>query len=285
MDAVRYTDAPARREELLRRLSAEGYVSSSRVADELNVSEMTIRRDLRQLEAEGLARRVVGGASLPNLGHGRPFDERAVTGSGEKRSIAEACLDLLDGAVTVALDAGTTVASLAGMLAAGSTIITHSVPVIQAAIARDDVELVAVGGVYQSETRSFAGASARRTIADYSIDVAVLSATAVDTRGILCANALDAELKQELARAAHTTVLLVDHSKLGARAPIRVGGLDLVDVILTDAGADPDDLRALREAGATVVVAGEHTKRRAGHAATGAPASTPLTRDPGVGVS
>ncbi|WP_431219451.1 DeoR/GlpR family DNA-binding transcription regulator [Leifsonia xyli] len=254
---MRYTDAPARREELLRRLSVEGYVSSSRVAEELGVSEMTIRRDLRQLEEEGLARRVVGGASLPNLGHGRPFDERAVTGSGEKHSIAEACLDLLDGAVTVALDAGTTVAPLAGMLHRGTTIISHSAPVIQAAIERDDVELVAVGGVYQSETRSFAGATARRTIADYSVDVAVLSATAVDPRGILCANALDAELKQELSRAARTTILLVDHSKLGARAPIRVGGLELVDVILTDAGADPDDLQALRDAGATVVVAGE----------------------------
>ena len=253
---MRYTDAPARRDELLRRLSVEGYVSSSRVAEELGVSEMTIRRDLRQLESEGLARRVVGGASLPNLGHGRPFDERAVTGSGEKHAIAEACLDLLDGAATVALDAGTSVAPLAGMLRSGTTILSHSLPVIQAAIERDDVELVAVGGVYQSETRSFAGAAARRTIADYSVDVAVLSATAVDSRGILCANALDAELKQELARAARTTVLLVDHSKLGARAPIRVGGLDLVDVIVTDAGADPDDLQALRDAGATVVVAG-----------------------------
>lgn len=256
---MRYTDAPARREELLRRLSAEGYVSSSRVAEELGVSEMTIRRDLRQLEGEGLARRVVGGASLPNLGHGRPFDERAVTGSGEKHTIAEACLDLLDGATTVALDAGTTVAPLAGMLRAGTTIVSHSAPVIQAAIERDDVELVAVGGVYQSETRSFAGAAARRTIGDYAVDVAVLSATAVDTTGILCANALDAELKQELVRTARTRILLVDHSKLGSRAPIRVGGLDLVDVILTDAGADPDDLQALRDAGATVVVAGEHT--------------------------
>ena len=73
MDAVRYTDAPARREELLRRLSVEGYVSSSRVAEELGVSEMTIRRDLRQLEADGLARRVVGGASLPNLGPRSPL--------------------------------------------------------------------------------------------------------------------------------------------------------------------------------------------------------------------
>ncbi|MDN4597873.1 DeoR/GlpR family DNA-binding transcription regulator [Leifsonia virtsii] len=272
---MRYTDAPARREELLRRLSAEGYVSSSRVAEELGVSEMTIRRDLRQLEGDGLARRVVGGASLPNLGHGRPFDERAVTGSGEKRTIAEACLELLDGAATVALDAGTTVAPLAGMLRPGTTIVSHSAPVIQSAIERGDVELVAVGGVYQSETRSFAGAAARRTIAEYAVDVAVLSATAVDTTGILCANSLDAELKQELVRTARLRVLLVDHSKLGSRAPIRVGGLDLVDIILTDAGADPDDLKALRDAGATVVVAGEHTPAAAG----------PLGDETGVGVS
>jgi DeoR/GlpR family transcriptional regulator of sugar metabolism len=272
---VRYTDAPARREELLRRLSAEGYVSSSRVAEELGVSEMTIRRDLRQLEGEGLARRVVGGASLPNLGHGRPFDERAITGSGEKRAIAEACLDLLAGASTVALDAGTTVAPLAGMLRTGTTIVSHSAPVIQSAIERGDVELVAVGGVYQSETRSFAGAAARRTIAEYAVDVAVLSATAVDTTGILCANALDAELKQELVRTARTRVLLVDHSKLGSRAPIRVGGLDLVDVILTDAGADPDDLQAMRDAGATVVVAGDHAAALGGA----------LDDETGVGVS
>lgn len=252
---MRYTDAPARRDELLRRLAAEGYVSSTRIADELGVSEMTIRRDLRQLAADGLARRVVGGASLPDLGHGRPFEERAGTGSGEKSAIAAACLPLLSGASTIALDAGTTVAPLAGLLASGTTIVSHSAPVIQSAIERDDVELIGVGGVYQAETRSFAGGAARRAIADWSFDVAVLSATAVDATGILCANALDAELKQELARAACTTILLVDHSKLGARAPIRVGALDLVDVIVTDDGADPDDLRILTDAGVRVVVA------------------------------
>lgn len=252
---MRYTDAPARRDELLRRLTAEGYVSSTRVAEELGVSEMTIRRDLRQLAAEGLARRVVGGASLPDLGHGRPFDERAGTGSAEKRSIAAECLALLDGATTIALDAGTTVAALAGLVAPGTTIVSHSAPVIQSAIEREDVELIAIGGVYQAETRSFAGAAARRAIADWSFDVAVLSATAVDGTGILCANALDAELKQELARSARTTILLVDHSKLGARAPIRVGALDLVDAIVTDDGADADDLRALTDAGVRVVVA------------------------------
>lgn len=254
---MRYTDAPARRDELLRLLTAEGYVSSSRVAEEFGVSEMTIRRDLRQLAAEGLARRVVGGASLPGLGHGRPFDERAGTGGREKHTIAIACLALLEGATTVALDAGTTVAPLAGLVAAGTTIVSHSAPVIQAAIERTDIDLVGIGGVYQRDTRSFTGAAARRAIADWSFDVAVLSATAVDGSGILCANALDAELKQELARSSRTTVLVVDHSKLGARAPIRVGALDLVDMIVTDGGADPDDLRLLHDAGVRVVVATE----------------------------
>jgi DeoR/GlpR family transcriptional regulator of sugar metabolism len=251
---VRYTEAPARRDELLRRLATEGYVSSARLADDLGVSEMTIRRDLRQLALEGLARRIPGGASLPHLGHGLPFEERDRSGSAEKRAIASACLPLLDGAATIALDAGTTVAPLAGLVRPGVTVLTHSAPVIASATSRDDLELIAVGGVYQRETRSFAGAGARRAIADYSVDVAVLSATAVDASGVLCANSLDAELKQELARVSAVTVLLVDHSKLGARAPIRFGALDLIDILVTDDGADPDDLRQLTEAGVRVVV-------------------------------
>jgi DeoR/GlpR family transcriptional regulator of sugar metabolism len=252
---VRYTEAPARRDELLRRLAADGYVSSSRLADEFGVSEMTIRRDLGQLALDGLAQRVVGGASLPHLGHGLPFEERDRSGSTEKQAIASACLELLDGAATIALDAGTTVAMLTGLIRPGVTVLSHSAPVIAAATARDDIELIAVGGVYQRDTRSFAGAGARRAIADYSLDVAVLSATAVDATGVLCANSLDAELKQELARVAVTTMLLVDHSKLGARAPIRFGSLELIDILVTDAGADPDELRQLADAGVRVVVA------------------------------
>ncbi|MFF1572203.1 DeoR/GlpR family DNA-binding transcription regulator [Leifsonia sp. NPDC058292] len=252
---MRYTEAPARRDELLQRLATEGYVSSSRLADEFGVSEMTIRRDLRQLALEGLARRVPGGASLPHLGHGLPFEERDRSGGSEKHAIASACLPLLDGAATIALDAGTTVAPLAGVVRSGVAVLTHSAPVIAAATERDDIELIAIGGVYQHETRSFAGAGARRAIADYSVDIAVLSATAVDASGVLCANALDAELKQELARVSAVTVLLVDHSKLGARAPIRFGDLSLIDILVTDSGADPDDVRQLTEAGVRVIVA------------------------------
>jgi DeoR/GlpR family transcriptional regulator of sugar metabolism len=151
---VRYTEAPARREELLRRLSVDGYVSSASVAEEFGVSEMTIRRDLRQLHLDGHARRVAGGASLPSgISRGTPFEERDRQASLEKSAIAGLCAELLRGAGTVAFDAGTTAATVAALLDGGVTVVSHSVPVIAVCSDRDDIELIGLGGRYDRTTR------------------------------------------------------------------------------------------------------------------------------------
>ncbi|HYI34020.1 MAG TPA: DeoR/GlpR family DNA-binding transcription regulator [Glaciibacter sp.] len=262
---MRYTEAPARRAELLQRLTAEGYVASATLATELGVSEMTIRRDLGQLHLEGLARRVTGGATLPS--GGQTFTERNRAGAAEKQAIAAACARLLGTAATVALDAGTTVAPLAELIAPGTTVVTHSVPVITASTARDDLDLVAVGGTYQSDTRAFAGPATRAGFDGLLVDVAVLSATAVDASGFLCANPLDAETKRAMATIAERVIVLVDHTKLGRRAPIRVGPLELVDVLVTDAGASDEQLAFLEAAGVEVVVAALDGPRRGGASA------------------
>jgi DeoR/GlpR family transcriptional regulator of sugar metabolism len=254
---VRYADAPARRAELLKRLRADGYVSSARSAADLGVSEMTIRRDLRRLEEERLVQRVAGGASLPRFGHGAPFEERAVTRGAEKRAIAAACLPLLDGCTTVVLDAGTTIAPLAAEVAPGTTVVSHSLPVLTACAERDDLDVIAIGGEYQRDTRSFTGASAREALGAVAADVAVLSATALDATGLLCANPRDAELKRAIAAVAVRTVLLVDSGKIGARAPFRVGALDAVDVLVTGPAADPAVLALARAAGVEVLLAEE----------------------------
>jgi DeoR/GlpR family transcriptional regulator of sugar metabolism len=251
-ETVRYTEAPARRATLLRHLAAEGYVSSVRLAADLGVSEMTIRRDLEQLHMEGLARRVLGGAALPATTN-ETFTERDRAGTAQKHAIAAACASRLGTARTVALDAGTTVAPLAALVPAGLTIVTHSVPVIASCTERDDIDLVAVGGQYQRDTRAFAGPAARAGYGGLLVDVAVLSATAVDRSGLLCTNPLDAEIKRTMAGIAELTILLVDHTKLGRRAPIRVAALRLVDLVITDAGAPADELDRLRQAGVDVV--------------------------------
>ncbi|WP_210480291.1 DeoR/GlpR family DNA-binding transcription regulator [Naasia sp. SYSU D00948] len=244
---MRYTEAPARRAELLRRLSSEGYVSSAALAEELGVSEMTIRRDLRQLHSEGQARRVAGGASLPAGGvRGTSFEERDLSASLEKAAIAAACAERLSGAATIALDAGTTVAGVAALLSPGTTVVTHSMPVLSTCTERDDLSVIGLGGTYQPSTRSFGGQATRDGISRVSIDVAVLSATAVDTTGLLCANDLDAEVKQAMSAAARHRILLVDSGKIGARAPIRFGTLDAIDLVITSAtlSAEGRDLLA-----------------------------------------
>lgn len=252
---MRYTQAPERRRELLRRVGEAGYVSSSEAAIALGVSEMTIRRDLLQLAAQGLVNRVAGGASIPAPAFGVPFEQRRVAATAEKEAVARAAVPLVSSDAVVALDAGTTVAALAARLPGGITVVTHSVPVMLACTERDDIELIALGGGYHGATRSFTGPITRTSLEDLAVDVAVLSATAAGTAGVYSANASDADIKRAMARIARRVVLLLDHGKLDQRAPMRFMDLTAVDVAVIDGGASAEQLALLRAACRKVVVA------------------------------
>jgi DeoR/GlpR family transcriptional regulator of sugar metabolism len=252
---VRYTQAPDRRRELLRRVGEAGYVASTEAALALGVSEMTIRRDLRRLAAEGLVNRVAGGASLPPAGYGVPFEQRRDAATAEKEAIARAAVPLLAADAVVALDAGTTVAALAALLPAGRTVVTHSVPVIRTCIERGDIEVIALGGAFHGPTRSFTGPLTRTSLEDLAVDVAVLSAAAAGPAGVYSANASDADTKRTMASIARRVVLLLDHGKLDRRAPMRFMDLAAADVVVVDAGTSAEQLALLRPACRQVVVA------------------------------
>lgn len=252
---VRYTQAPERRRELLRRAAEAGYVSSTDAAAELGVSEMTIRRDLRQLAAQGLVNRVAGGASAPVPAYGVPFEQRRDAATAEKEAVGRAAVPLVPAGAVVALDAGTTVAALAARLPGGLTVVTHSIPVILACTGREDLELISLGGAYHRATRSFTGPITRAGLEDLAVDVAVLSATAAGPTGVYSANAADAEIKRAMARIARRVVLLLDHGKLAAHAPMRFLDLAAVDTVVVDAGTDADQLALLRATCREVVVA------------------------------
>lgn len=252
---MKYAAAPLRREELLRRLDEAGYISSSATAIALGVSEMTIRRDLAHLADAGLARRVTGGASAVGESALRPFDLRRGEAAAEKEAIARATVALLDGARTIALDAGTTVAAVAHRLPALSTVVTHSVPAILTCSGRADLTLIGLGGDFHAQTRSFTGPATRAGMADIAVDVALLSAAAVGPSGAFSADTWDAGTKRAMVAAADRVLLLVDHHKFAARAPMRFLDLERADAIVTDDGIDPGDLAMLRERCAVVVVA------------------------------
>jgi DeoR/GlpR family transcriptional regulator of sugar metabolism len=252
---VRYTGAPERRAALLRRVEREGYVTSAAAAVALGVSEMTIRRDFHQLAAQGLVNRIAGGATVPPPASGVPFERRREAATAQKAAVARAAVPLVAGEAVVALDAGTTVAALAALLPGGLTVVTHSVPVVDACVGRDDVELIALGGAYHAPTRSFTGPITRSGLSELAVDLAVLSATAAGPAGVYSANASDADTKRAMTRIAARVVLLLDHGKLGARAPMRFMALADADTVVVDSGVSCEHLAMLRDSCREVVVA------------------------------
>jgi len=241
--------AADRREALRRLVQHHGYVSSRQVAGELRVSDMTIRRDLDQLAGQGLVLRVVGGARRPT---GSPFEVRAADAPSAKGQIGSTCAalfadGLLHAGMAVALDAGTTVEQVALRLPAGVTVVTHSVPVMAACSARDDLHLIGLGGSYHAPTRSFGGPETRAQLAGLHVDLAVVSASALQPRGMFCHDATEAETKRSMLDVAAVRLLVADAGKLGGRAPIRVAPWDRVDQVVLDDGLDEPGRALLQE--------------------------------------
>jgi len=242
--AVRYTEASARRETLLRRVIDEGYIASAALAAELGVSEMTIRRDIAKLDDDGLVHRVLGGARA--VEHAVPgFHERSRQHSPAKLAVARSAAALLSPG-TIGIDAGTTAALIVPLLPTGSCVVTHSAPVIADVEARDDLELIAVGGLYHRSSRSFIGPGALSTITDLALDDVVISVAGIDDGHLLVADALEAPVKRLLMASARRVIVVADSTKIGHRAAIRLAPVERAHDLVTDHGVSSSAVRELR---------------------------------------
>jgi DeoR family fructose operon transcriptional repressor len=253
---------PEERQHAIAVLVADrGRVAVTDVAERFGVTTETVRRDLALLERAGMLRRVHGGAvpigalSLVEPGLG----ERHGTRTEQKRKIAAAALDLLpdvDGSVL--LDGGSTTAALADLLPAERRLLvaTNSVPIAARLSAAPGVALHVLGGRVRGITQTAVGESTVRALENLRLDVAFLGANGITARhGFSTPDETEAATKQAMARAAQRTVVLADSSKLGREHLVRFAPVEDVDVLVTDADADPEAILELRTAGIEVVVA------------------------------
>jgi len=236
--ALRYVAAPSRRAGIAELLRRRGHVSVSDLSAALGVSEMTVRRDLRQLAADGDAVLVHGGASLPADARTAPvFGARAHEHAAEKRRIGAAAAALIAPAQVVGLDAGTTVLEVALALprSYSGQIVTHSLPVLNSLLGRTEVRVLAIGGELAQDSQAMLGAHAARLTSDLRLDTLVLAASALDVRGVFVRSEAELGIKLALLEAARDVVLVCDRSKEDAPGSLRVCSLDRVDVVVTDA--------------------------------------------------
>ena len=235
-----------------------GRVEVATLADDLDVTTETIRRDLKVLERHGLLRRVHGGAiPVERLGFEPGLAARDVVLTAEKERIAKAALAELPAEGSILLDAGTTTARLAEALPLDRelVVLTNGLPIAMSLAARPNLTVLLVGGRVRGRTLASVDSWALQALADSYVDVAFLGTNGVSVeRGLTTLDTTEAAVKRAMVTAARRTVVLADHTKVGNDHLARFADLDDIDVIVTDSGVESEDAERLRSRGPRVVI-------------------------------
>lgn len=247
-----------RHNRILRALKDQGFVTVSGLSDALDVSEVTIRRDLNWLEDRKLLQRTHGGATPRNhIVHDRPVSEKAAQHAEEKRRIGASAAALVETHDCIILASGTTVMQVAHHLAdmPNLTVITHAMNVALALTELPGVEVHLLGGLLRKTSTSVVGPVAEKTLEQFTCRKLFLGVDGFDIdHGLTTSNALEAHLNSCMIAAAEQVIVLADASKFGLRSFGRICGVDQLHRVITDDSVSPVVVNRLEDLGIAVTV-------------------------------
>ncbi|ELW9446092.1 DeoR/GlpR transcriptional regulator [Burkholderia cenocepacia] len=244
-----------RKKAILDALARDGQVLAAELSVQFGVSEDTVRRDLRELAAEGLLQRVHGGA-LPASPAIAPFAQREALETTEKRRIARRAAQMIAPGQVAIVDGGTTSALLVEQLPADlrATIVTHSPSVAVALAAHPSIDVILIGGRLYKHSIVAVGAAAMEGIARIHADLYFMGVTGVHpVAGLSTGDFEEAAIKRALAERAAETVVLASQSKLRAASQFVIGDLTLAQTIVVEKETDAALTKPIEAAGVTVV--------------------------------
>jgi DeoR family transcriptional regulator of aga operon len=250
--------AEERRSQILELLQANGFVRTGELTQQFDVSDVTLRSDLQELERRGRLVRTRGGAvsSMNDVGRSS-FDARMNRNRTAKQRIALAAAQFIQSDSTVIFDAGTTTLALAHHLPAvsGLTVVTPALNTAQHLLTVDGTKVVVMGGPVDPDTVSSLWPVAQPAEDEGGVHVTFLGCHGIDADfDLVDVSATTASAKRRLIRAGRRVVLLADASKFGTRAASKVGPLSLIDVLITDDAVAPAIADEIRSAGVDLLV-------------------------------
>ncbi|MEU1419440.1 DeoR/GlpR family DNA-binding transcription regulator [Kitasatospora sp. NPDC005751] len=227
---------------------ANGAVSLRELARVVQTSEVTVRRDVRALEAEGLLDRRHGGAVLPGGFSREPgYPQKTHLSAAEKSAIADLAAGLVEEGDAVVVGAGTTTQELARRLARvpGLTVVTNSLLVAQALAHANRVEVVMTGGTLRGSNYALVGSGAEQSLHGLRVSKAFISGSGLTAeRGLSTTNMLSASVDRALVQSAAEVIVLADHTKLGADTMFQTVPTETITRLVTDEHAAADDTTA-----------------------------------------
>jgi DeoR/GlpR family transcriptional regulator of sugar metabolism len=246
-----------RRIRLVELIRQRGFASLPNLAETLEVSESTVRRDLDFLEESGVAQRTHGGVFYtgpsPKLAH---FDQRQSLNWDKKRQIAVAASELIDDNDTILLDGGSTTYELAQLLVGRPLqVVTNSLPVANLFTSSDNADLIFVGGYVHAKTGVSLGPYANEMLAGLNVRRAVISVAGINERGCYNSNLLLVETERAMMTSAEEVIVVADSTKFGHRSLSQLCELQDIDVLVTDNEITADWRNRLAAAEVRLVVA------------------------------
>ena len=220
-----------------------GSVQVDELSEYLRVTPQTIRRDLNQLYDLQLVQRVHGGAiikdTVENLGYGA----RKILMADEKAEIARLAADIIPNNSSLFINIGTTTERVAEYLVdrSGLLVITNNINAASTLWPARGLEVMIAGGTIRQSDGGIVGSSTEEFIDKFKLDYAIIGCSAIDDRGEFCDYDLrEVRVTQAIIRHARSVILVTDSMKFDRSAPVRVGTLDDIDILVTDDGVKRD---------------------------------------------
>lgn len=247
-----------RHQFILAKLKKEGKVNVLDLCSDLNVSSVTIRKDLKMLEDRQLIFRTHGGGTSSNpYTMDRPVVEKEKIRSHEKSGIGAAAAELIEPNDCIIIASGTTVLSLARHIKpkGNLTVITAALNVATELNRHPEVEVLVLGGILRKSSSSATGMYAEKILDDFSCSKLFLGVDGIDPDfGLTTTHIQEAQLNRKMIRASQKTIVLADSSKFGKRGFGRICGLEDIEQVITDDGVSDHTVELLKSMGIEVTI-------------------------------
>lgn len=248
-----------RRDEILRLLTENRIVKANQLAEQFQVSMETIRRDLSELEREGIVRRTHGGAILNTTYSMEPdYSEREMKNFEEKVKIGKKAVELVEDGDTIILDIGTTVLEFARMLKGKKkiTVLTNSLAIAMTLMDDPDITVIVLGGLVRCGEGTTSGFWSEEMIDGFYADKLFLGVGAIETKtGVMDYDILETNLRRHFLQHSKQIIAMADYSKFGIKALNIVCPISSIDCVITDEQTDKKMVKELREQNIEVVIA------------------------------
>ncbi|MBR6284761.1 MAG: DeoR/GlpR transcriptional regulator [Muribaculaceae bacterium] len=236
-----------------------GSVQVAYLVEELNVSSVTIRKDLSELEKQGKLFRSHGKAILinPHITN-RSVSDKEKIAPDAKRLIGHEAARLIDRNDSILIASGSTVHALARCIQPihRLTVVSASLVVSEILALNENIDIIQLGGMLRHSSLSVVGQYSEQVLGQFSFSKLYLGVDGIDLDyGITTTDMREAELNQKMMAAAQKTIVLADSSKFGRRGFAKISDMEQVDVIITDDGISPQNVHAVEELGIDLIIA------------------------------